>query len=314
MKKGLLFLVSLIWILPAIAQSKDYFKAAPATPEVKGSFPTFYHKRARKAAKNINTYLQLAVTKNLVDAGTDSMVTGAWTYTTAINNPRALSISFQAADEPEKHFLFNAATGSVMSIQDVFTVNGIAYIKRQMVRKRQEYAADGLYRFKPEGQGKCFKADIQEFLLTPDSLYIYPAHCFNMDSIGNVNPAPEKIAFSLATVRQYLSEYGEVILGVAKKPKLKKLRSNSVAGLYQGMIDQEEVILQLDAPFEKFLNGTLYFTQSKQSLPFEGLLKNNRLEISNKAERLTLNIYPGAISGQKKAGNKVLSNFTLNRQ
>lgn len=314
MKKGLLFLVLLTWILPAIAQNKDHFKVIPAKPEMQGSFPTFYYKRARKAAKNINAYLQLAVTQTLQEAHTDSPVASAWKHTIAINNPRVLSVSCQAADAPAKHFLFNAATGSVISIQDVFTVNGIAYIKRQMVRKRQEYPGNDLFPFKPEGQDKCFKADIQEFLLTTDSLYIYPAHCFYKDSIGNVNPVPERVALSIASVGQYLSEYGAVILGIAKKPKLKKLQSTGVAGLYLGQIDQEEVLLQLDAPFEKTLKGTLYFPQSRQSLSFEGLLKNSRMDISNKTGRLSLNIYPGAISGQRKTGNKVLSNFTLTRQ
>ncbi|MBL7705271.1 MAG: hypothetical protein JNM21_06940 [Taibaiella sp.] len=312
MKKGLLFLISLFWLLPAFAQSKDYFKVAGATLEPQGSFPTFYHKRARKATQNINTYLQLAVTKNLMN--TDSPVTGHWIYATPINNSKALSISCQPVAGPARHFLFNAATGSVISIQDVFTVNGIAYIKRQMFRKRQEYPGDERFSFNPEGQDKCIKADIQEFLLTPDSLFIYPAHCFNMDSIGNTNPVPGKIAFPMALVGQYLSEYGEVILGITKKPKLKKLYSAGVAGLYRGTIDQEEVFLQLDAPFEKSLNGTIYFTQSRQSLPFEGFLKNNRLDIPHNAGRLSLSIYQGVITGQKKAGNKVLSNFTLNRQ
>lgn len=312
MKKGILFLVSLIWMLSAIAQSKDYFKAERTAMEPQGSFPAFYNKRARKAAKNINTYLQLAATKTLIDAGADSTTTN-WTYKTPVNNQRILSISCQAANGPEKHFLFNAATGSLISLQDVFSVNGLAYIKRQMVRARQQ-TADLRFPVKPEGQEKCIKSDIQEFLLTSDSLFIYPAHCFNTDSAGNINTAPERVAFSMASVGQYLSEYGQVILGMSKKPKLKKLRSNAVAGLYHGQIDQEEVFLQLDAPFEKSLNGTLYFTRSRQSLPFEGVFKSNRLEIPNKAERLSLSIYPGTISGQRKAGNKVLNNFILNRQ
>lgn len=312
MKKGLLFLVSLIWILPAVAQSKDYFKVAGATMEPQGSFPTFYHKRARKAAQNINTYLQLAAKKTLV--ATDSPVANNWTYTTPINNSRVLSISCQPAAGQARHFLFNAATGSVISLQDVFTINGMAYIKRQMVRIRQQQPADEDFPLKPEIQEKCFKSDIQEFLLTPDSLFIFPAHCFSKDSLGNTNRQPEKVAFSMAAVGQYLSEYGAVILGVAKKPRLKKLRSNAVAGLYHGRIDQEEVFLQLDAPLERSLSGTLYFTGSGQSLPFESVFKNNRLDIPNKAERLSLSIYQGAITGQRKTGNKVLSNFTLNRQ
>lgn len=307
-------MVSLIWVLPAVAQHKDYFKVEQAATATQSSFPEFHHKRARKAAKNINTYLQLAATQTLVDAGSDSPVVNLWTYTTAINNPKALSISCQGATGPAQHFLFNAATGSLISLQDIFSVNGLAYIKRQMVRIRQQQAADLRFPVKPEGQEKCIKSDIQEFLLTPDSLFIYPAHCFNTDSMGNTDPQPERVAFPMASVGQYLSEYGAVITGISKKPKLKKLHSAEVAGLYQGQIDQEEIFLQLEAPFEKSLNGTLYFTRSGQSLPFEGVFKNNRLEIPNKAERLSLSIYPGAISGQRKAGNKVLSNFTLNRQ
>ncbi len=308
MKKGLLFLFSLIGILPALAQNKDYFKVEQAA----SSFPEFQHKRAQKAVKNINTYLQLAATKTLINAGADSTIAN-WTYTTAVNNKRILSLSCQGATGPAQHFLFNAATGSLISLQDLFSVNGLAYIKRQMVRIRQQQAADLRFPVKPEGQEKCMKSDIQEFLLTSDSLIIYPAHCFNTDSMGNTNPQPERVAFPMASVGQYLSEYGTVIMGIAKKPKLKKLRANSVAGLYEGQIDQEEVFLQLDAPFEKSLKGTLYFVKSGQSLPFEGIFKSNRLEISNKTERLSLSIYPGAISGQRKAGNKVLSNFTLNR-
>lgn len=311
MKKGLLFLVSLIWILPAVAQSKDYFKVAGATMESQGSFPNFYHKRARKAAQNINTYLQLAAAKNLV--ATDSPANN-WTYTTPINNSRVLSVSCQPAAGQARHFLFNAATGSVISLQDVFTVNGMAYIKRQMVRIRQQQPADEHFPLKPEIQEKCFKSDIQEFLLTPDSLFIFPAHCFSKDSLGNTNRQPERVAFSMAAVGQYLSEYGEVLLGITKKPKLKKLYSTGVAGLYRGTIDQEEVFLQLDAPWDRSLSGTLYFTGSGQSFPFEGVFKNNRLDIPNKAERLSLSIYQGAITGQRKTGNKVLSNFTLNRQ
>ncbi len=312
MKKGLLFLVSLIWILPAIAQNRNYFKEQrSAGPQ--GSFPAFYNKRAQKAVKNINTYLQLATVKTLTDAGTDSAIR-SWTFTTPVNNQRALSVSCQPDNGRAKHFLFNAATGSLISLQDIFSVNGLAYIKRQVVRVRQQHAADPRFPVIPEGQEKCMKSDIQEFLLTPDSLIIFPAHCFNTDSAGTVNAAPEKIAFPLASVGQYLSDYGAVIMGITKKPRLKKSASSGVAGLYRGMIDHEEVFLQLDAPFEKSLGGTLYFTRSGQSLSFAGFFKNNRLEIPDKAERLTLNIYPGTVAGQRKAGNKVLSNFTLNRQ
>lgn len=313
MKKGLLFLVSLIWIIPAVAQSKDYFKVEQDKGAPKSSFPAFHHKRAQKAAKNINTYLQLALTKTLAEPAADSPAV-SWTYTPAVNNQRILSLSCLAGTHRAQHFLFNAATGSIISLQDVFTVNGIAYIKRQVARIRQQQPVDERFPLKPEGQEKCMKSDIQEFLLTPDSLIIFPAHCFNTDSLGNTNRQPEKVAFSIAAVGQYLSEYGQVISGISKKPKLKKLCSNAVAGLYHGQIDQEEVFLQLDAPFEKSLSGTLYFTRSGQSLPFEGVFKNNRLDIPNKAERLSLSSYPGAISGQKKAGNKVLSNFILNRQ
>lgn len=314
MKKGLLFLLSLIWIIQATAQRKDYFSIKQVALGNAHDYPEFYHKRAKKATKNINEYLQLAVSKRIIEAGVDSSGAYNVAYTVSANNPRILGVSSPTPQDTARHFLFNAATGALIGIQDIFTVNGIAYIKRQMpLRYKQQLKNNGL-EFKQEGQEKCIKADIQEFQLTPDSLFIYPSHCVNVDSMGNINPAPEKIAFSMASVGQYLSEYGAVIWGISKKPKLRKLHSAGVAGLYRGAIDDEAVLLQLDAPFEKSLSGTLYFTKSKKSVPFEGSFKNNRLEISKGTERLSLSIYPGTISGQRKAGNKVLSNFTLTRQ
>lgn len=314
MKKGLLFLLSLIWMIQATAQRKDYFSIKQVALGNAHDYPEFYHKRAQKATKNINEYLQLAVSKSIIEAGVDSSGAYNVVYTVSANNQRMLSVSSPTPQDTARHFLFNAATGALISIQDVFTVNGIAYIKRQMLlRYKQQLKSKG-QEFKQEGQEKCIKADIQEFRLTPDSLFIYPSHCFNADSAGNINPAPEKIAFSMVAVGQYLSEYGEVIFGIRKKPKLRNLHSSGVAGLYRGSIDNEAVLLQLDAPFEKSLSGTLYFIKSKKSMPFEGSFKSNRLEISKGTERLSLSTYPGVINGQRKAGNKVLSNFTLTRQ
>lgn len=314
MRKGLLFLILSLCMLQATAQRKDYFSLRPVALGHAHEYPEFYHKRAKKAAKNINEYLQLAVSKRIIDPGVDSSGVYNLTYTVPVNNQRMLSVSCPTPQDTARHFLFNAATGALISIQDIFTVNGIAYIKRQMLLHYKQQLKNNGLAFKQEGQEKCIKSDIQEFLLTTDSLIIYPTRCFNTDSVGNVNPVPEKVVFPMASVGQYLSEYGEVIWGISKKPKLKKLHSAGVAGLYRGAIDDEAVLLQLDAPFEKSLRGTLYFTKSKRSMTFESTFKSNRLEIIKGAERLSLNIYPGSVSGQRKAGNKVLSNFTLTRQ
>lgn len=314
MKKGLLFLLSLIWMIQATAQRKDYFSIKQVALGNAHDYPEFYHKRAKKAAKNINEYLQLAVSKRIVEVGVDSSGAYNLVYTVPVNNQRMLSVSCPTPQDTARHFLFNSATGALISIQDVFTVNGIAYIKRQMLLRYKQQLKNNGRELLQDGQEKCIKADIQEFQLTSDSLFIYPTNCFNPDSVGNINPVPERVAFSMISVGQYLSEYGEVILCISKKPKLKKLQSAGVAGLYHGTIDDEAVILQLDAPFEKSLNGTLYFTKSKKTMPFEGSFKSNRLEISKGTERLSLSIYPGTVNGQRKAGNKVLSNFTLTRQ
>lgn len=314
MKKGLLFLFSLLWMIQATAQRKDYFSIKQVALGNAHDYPEFYHKRAKKAANNINEYLQLAVSKRIVEAGIDSSGAYNLVYTVPVNNQRMLSVSCPTPLDTARHFLFNAATGALISIQDVFTVNGIAYIKRQMLLHYKQQLKNNRRELRQEGQEKCIKADIQEFQLTSDSLFIYPTHCFNPDSFGNINPIPERVAFSMISVGQYLSEYGAVIFGITKKPKLKKLHSSGVAGLYRGTIDDEAILLQLDAPFEKSLSGTLYFTKSKKAMSFEGNFKSNRLEISKGTERLSLSIYPGAVNGQRKAGNKVLSNFTLTRQ
>ncbi|RYD98140.1 MAG: hypothetical protein EOP54_08590 [Sphingobacteriales bacterium] len=314
MKKGLLFLLSLILVLQATAQRKDYFLIRQVALGDAHDYPEFYHKRAKKAAKNINEYLQLAVSKRTIEAGADSSGAYNLVYTIPVNNQRMLSVSCPTPQDTARHFLFNAATGALISIQDIFTANGIAYLKRQLLRRYREQLKNNGREFKQEGQEKCIKADIQEFQLTTDSLIIFPGYCFTIDTSGKIPALPYKAGFSIAFLSQYLSEYGKVILGVNKQPKLKKLHSVSVAGLYRGKIDQEEVLLQLNAPIEKSLSGTLYFTQSKKSIPFGGSFKNNRLDIPNLAERLSLTVYPGSVSGQRKAGNKVLSNFTLTRQ
>ncbi|OJV55967.1 MAG: hypothetical protein BGO31_17935 [Bacteroidetes bacterium 43-16] len=313
MKKGLLFLVSLIWMIPAIAQSKDYFKVEQGNAGG-NSYPEFYNKKAKKAAQHINDYLQLTLAKTIFAENTDSTGTSTWTYTTYINNKNLLSVSCRGGDGQERHFLFNAATGSLISIQDVFTVNGIAAIRRKMLQHYKEQFSKNNLPFKMEGNEKCVKADIQEFLITSDSLLIFPGNCFNTDTSGQVNQLYTQVGFSTFMLSNYLSEYGKAMFGISRKPRLKKFSSGTVAGLYRGSIDGEAVLLQLDAPFEKSLSGTLYFTQSKKAVPFEGSFKSNRLEISKGAERLSLSIFPGTVSGQRKAGNKVLSNFSLTRQ
>lgn len=314
MKKGLLFLLFLIWAIQAIAQRKDYFSIRQVALGNAHDYPEFYHKRAKKTAKNINEYLQLAVSKRIIEAGVDSSGAYNLSYTIPVNDQRILSVSCPTPQDTARHFLFNAATGALISIQDIFTPNGIAYLKRQMLRRYQEQLKNNGQEYKQKAQEKCIKADIQEFQLTTDSLIIFPGYCYTIDTSGKMPAPPQKAGFPIAFLSQYLSEYGKVILGMNKKPKLKKLHSVSVAGLYRGKIEEEDVLLQLNAPIEHSLSGTLYFIKSQKSIPFTGSFKNNRLDIPNRAERLSLSIYPGAISGQRKAGNKTLSNFTLNRQ
>ncbi len=304
MKKWLLFLCFLVLGSIAFAQSKPFFTVTKAEPN---AFVEFSSKKAKKAARNINQYLQLAMLQNLLTNHVDS--NAQWTTNIHINNKRILSLSIQDSGKASRHFVFNAATGAVIDLPEILNPNGVTFIKRSIIKTYKTIDANH-----SKAAEKCLKEDIHNFMLTQDTLIVFAEKCIPQDATSERDVLPVVHGFQSQSMVKYLSNYGQAMFGSERKLKMKKMHSFALPGLYAGKQDQEAIVLQLDAPFEKQLKGVLYYTKSKKSIPLSGSFKNNRFDAEIEQGKLNLVISAGQIQGSIKQGNRVVSNLILAKQ
>lgn len=304
MKKWLLFICLVLFSNIAMAQSKPYFATEQVYPN---GFIAFKSKKAKKAAQNINQYLQLSLFQNLLENGADSNL--KWITKIHINDKRILSISVQNSEENIRHFVFNSATGAMIDLPEMINVNGIAFIRRKIIKTYQ-----GIGSSHSKFLEKCLKEDIHNFKIGTDTLTVYTEKCTDQDSANLGQQLPIGHIFLSGSMVNYLTNYGQAMFGLEKKLKMKKMRSFATPGLYAGKQNNEAVVLLLEAPFEKQVAGVLYYVKSKKAVPVSGSFKNNRLDANIEQGKLSLIISAGQVQGTIKQGNKIVSNLIMVKQ
>lgn len=296
----------------SFAQNDAFFKV---TSDSITGLPSFYAKKNKLASIRINTYLDFSVLKQLRANLPDSVPQERWVYRVYANNKQYLTFSIakleEELDNSIQNYCFNSSTGEIIGIQDIFTPNGIAFIKKNNLKSSlAEIKAQNLP-YSAEQIKRSLKFDFQNFTISEDTLLIYNTKAFEKDSLGKSSDYYSKIGFSTRIMSAYLSAYGQAMFRVNKRLKMKKMASNQLQGLYQGKLDGEPILMQFNAPFDKELDGTLYFPRTKSSIPLKGIYKSNRFETSIDLGKLNISISSGRIQGTLKGINKKISYLNL---
>lgn len=311
--KKYLFLLSICCLsLSSFAQLENYFALNQKSAN---DFPIFYAKKSKKASENINRFLQLALLQQLYENITNDSLLQQWQCTVNANNKRYLSLTFQSIYNSEltKHYAFNTATGQVLNLQDIFVPNGIAYLKRQIVKSQKQIVSAQQIPVDFKQTEKELKDDLNEFLISQDTFIMYAPNSFAVDSTGQALEYNAVTPFATQVMTKYLSQYGQAMFGVERKLKMKKMYSNLPQGLYKGKWNDKVVYLQLDAPFQKSLKGILYIEADKTIVPLEGTFKSNRFVSSTPYGQLSIVISSGNAQGNIKGTDKKMTYMTLEK-
>jgi hypothetical protein len=308
MKHILLPLLILIMLCEnGMAQTKGYFNVQKI---YKNGLVSFYNKKAKAAAQKINEYIQLTTVHYKMNNYNDTAIEKMWTVNEHINNKRILSLSISNSTGEARHYVFNAATGSVIDIQEFIHTSGISYIRKRIIAALNPKAGPEAMEEQATDFIKCLKEDIHQFKLTQDSLVIYSNNCNNF----GVKPASDRVAFESKTLAKYLSNYGQAMFGLDKKLKIKKMVTNVTNGLYYGKEGMEDITMQLDQPYNKHIRGIVYYPKTNKAYPLEGTFKNNKLETTLRGKQYRFIISAGQIQGEIKEGRKTVQHLSLQKQ
>lgn len=294
-----------------LAQSKPYFSVQSTEPE---GFVWIKARKGKKAAEQINTYLQLYLFQRLLQEGRDS-VPGKWAVHLHLNNKNVLSFSLtDSISGQQEHFVFNAATGALIDVQDIVNPNGIAHIKRVVTKTYKQHVQQEQLPLDINSSAKCLKDDYHRMQLFKDSMVIETQKCRFIDTISNEERSlPMRHTFGTDNISRYFTNYGVAAMGFDKRLKMRKMYSNFLPGLYYGNQDGEPVILLVEAPMERTIKGVLYYRNARKSLPFEGSFKSNRVVANTPGGALNLIISAGRAQGTIKTANKTSANLVLQK-
>lgn len=268
-----------------------------------GSIPVFYNKKAKKVSKRINEYLQLATVGSLAEAKKDS-VTSGYDYVILMNNNRCLSVRCTPIDStlplPAKSIAFNAATGQVIGLTDLFSSTGLGELKRMIQRQH----ADALEQYIPvenkEEVTKCLKNNTSIFTLKQGMISIQSGSCFPAGT-----PYRAILDMPVQPVQNLLSNYGFGVFGLNPDVKMKKMITNSLPNLYTGKIGSDAVLLQLDPVTEKSLSGVLYNVRTGKAIAVQGSFRSNHFDAEGSWGKLSVVISNGMVQGNfRPAGGR----------
>ncbi|RQO30008.1 hypothetical protein DBR32_13960 [Taibaiella sp. KBW10] len=268
-----------------------------------GSVPVFYHKKAKKASKLINDYLQLATVGSLAEPHKDSL-TCAYDYVILQNNNRCLSVRCTPIDStlalPEKSLVFNTATGQVISLTDLFSVNGLGELRKMILRQH----ADAVEKYIPaeskEEIKKCLKNNLGIFTLKQGIISMQSGACFPANT-----PYRAVLDIPVQPVENLLSNYGFGVFGLNPDVKMKKMITNSLPNLYTGKIGNDAVLLQLDPVVDKTLSGVLYNVKTGKAIPIQGSFRSNHFEAEGSWGKFSAVISNGIVQGNfRPAGGR----------
>lgn len=301
MKTIFLFLIASLSLFTANAQ-ENYFKVNTLNLK-SGSVPVFYHKKAKKASKRINEYLQLATVGSLAEANKDS-VSNLYNYVVLVNNNRCLSVRCVPADStipvPVKSIAFNAATGQVIALTDLFSVSGQGELKKMILRQHAEAVEKYIPADKRDEANKCLKNNLNIFTLKQGLISIQSGACFPE------NPAYRTVLdMPVQPVQNLLSNYGFGVFGLNPDVKMKKMITNSLPNLYSGKIGNDAVLLQLDPAVEKTLTGVLYHIKTGKATAVQGSFRSNHFDAEGSWGKFSVTISNGMVQGNfRPAGGR----------
>lgn len=280
----------------------NYFKVTTLSLK-DGSVPVFSNKKAKKVSKRINEYLQLATVGSLAEAGKDS-ITSVYDYVILLNNNRCLSVRCTPIDStlpvPTKSIAFNAATGQVIALTDLFSTTGLGELKRMIQRQHADAVAQYIAAENKEEANKCLKNNLSLFTLKQGMISIQSASCFPANT-----PYRAVLDMPVQPVQNLLSNYGFGVFGLNPDVKMKKMVTNSLPNLYSGKIGSDAVLLQLDPAVDKRLSGVLYNVRTGKSIPVQGSFRSNHFDAEGSWGKLSVVISNGMVQGNfRPAGGR----------
>lgn len=294
MKALFLSLLTCLLSVFVLSAQENYFKVT--TLQLKdGSVPVFYHKKAKKAGKRINEYLQLATVGSLAEPHKDSL-TCAYDFLILQNNNRCISVRCVPLDSslalPEKSIAFNAATGQVISLTDLFSINGLADLKKLILRQHGDAVNQYVPAENREEVTKCLKNNLGTFTLKQGMISIRSGACFPANTDYRA-----VLDMPVQPVQNLLSNYGFGVFGLNPDVKMKKMVTNSLPNLYSGKIGSDAVLLQLDPAVEKSLSGVLYNMNTGKAIPVQGTFRSNHFDAEGTWGKLSVVISNGMVQG-----------------
>lgn len=307
MNKLLLTLILLVFYLgSSSAQTNGYF----ATQKTyKNGLVAYYNKKAKKQSQKINEYLQLTTIHHLLNNQNDTLSSLNWKIKEHINNKRILSLSVSDESGLEKHYVFNAATGSIIDIQEFIHTTGISFIRKKLITALSPKNESDTLEAPHSEFVKCIKEDIHNYKLTQDSLIIFVNNCNISEQESTIN----SLAFESKTLSKYLSNYGQAMFGLNKKLKMKKMASTMTMGMYSGKEGPDDILIQLNQPFNKQISGIVYYPKDNKSYQLEGIFKNNKIETILNRKKYHFTISSGQIQGMIKEGKKIVQHLSLSK-
>ncbi|MNS44780.1 hypothetical protein D3C72_772310 [compost metagenome] len=298
-----LFLSILACLSTFLLTAQDnYFKVS--TLNLKdGSVPVFSNKKAKKVSKRINEYLQLATVGSLAEPHKDS-ITCAYDYVILLNNNRCLSVRCTPIDStlpvPVKSIAFNAATGQVIGITDLFSSTGLGELKRMILRQHADAVTQYVPAESKEEVNKCLKNNLGIFTVKQGIISVQSTSCFPANT-----PYRAVLDIPVQPVQNLLSNYGFGIFGLNPEVKMKKMVTNSLPNLYSGKIGSDAVLLQLDPVMDKTLSGVLYNVHTGKAIPVKGSFRSNHFDAEGSWGKFSVVISNGMVQGNfRPAGGR----------
>jgi hypothetical protein len=209
------------------------------------SFP-FVHSSNKAVAFKINSYLQSTILENEVIitdtnkvfektryiGGSDSNSQSGYSiisYKVELNNPAVLSFTFQmestgAYSEGYPMYVnFSNRTGELLTAKDLFTPQGIAEIKKRVIKSRRSRIINWIREMDQEYNNRKDSAWVNEtfrecnatmnendFLIKPGTISFYKEYCFS--HAARPYDTDLDIVFSYKAITPWLSDKGKKML------------------------------------------------------------------------------------------------------
>ena len=316
--KQLICITVLCFCFTMMHAQKPFFNVQDIKLENTDVFPKFYSKKSKKGSERINQYLQLALLQTLLSSRNDT-IKYAYAYKVLENTDKLLSVVFLPKDSSQsaailkRNFLFNAATGQLVNLNDIMSNNGLADLKKTVVRHHTELLLKNGDTI-TQDQIKCLKNNMGEFEINRSYLKINSRNCYDPQVLCEASGIYPITLLPSSIYGSYLNQYGQALLSSDKKQKLRGFSGIGIGGLYAGKMNGQAVLVQVDQAGSQYLNAVIYNTETKAVQLLQGTFKNNRFEVDNELGKLNLTISSGHAQGYWRGiGSKTYAPITLQK-